>query len=361
MRRLLLIGLMFLAVIAVFGTGCQQDPELALCVGWVVGGSVDGYGLILKTEDGGTTWQRQGNSATVPDVFLEAVSAADDQNVWAVGGVSDADGSSYGTILHTTDGGETWTRQGDSATTPDVEFNGVVALDARNAWVVGTKGYILKTSDAGATWIEQQQDTFAGYLEGVYAYGENLFWAGGEAGSASAPPVIVHTSDGGNTWVRQGEGMLPDSTGIIDMHGAGPNTVWAVGTDQVCYLTTDGGENWVAKREHMPFSAHYNGVCAVDEQTAWVAVDYSVALFTPNAGDSWDMQSTPGVGRQPYNLKVTATHADTAWMTATSAGPGAIVHTDDGGINWVMQLRTDSAGLGDYTGLRGISIAGAAR
>ena len=90
-------------------------------------------------------------------------------------------------------------------------------------------------------------------------------------------------------------------------------------------------------------------------------MDYSGAWFTPNAGDTWIEQTTPGAGSYAVNLGVTATHHDTVWMTSGSATAGNIVRTLDGGENWVEVFRTDSAGLVGSTGLRGITFVGAAR
>jgi len=50
--------------------------------------------------------------------------------------VGDSSGG-YGTILHTTDGGVTWVRQGSPADIPNTNLLEVSAVDAQHAWVVG--------------------------------------------------------------------------------------------------------------------------------------------------------------------------------------------------------------------------------
>src|SRR5579871_4060645 len=55
----------------------------------------------------------------------------------------------YGTILRTTDGGATWTRQ------PTGTANGLCGIsfsDANTGTVVGERGTILHTTDGGLTW-----------------------------------------------------------------------------------------------------------------------------------------------------------------------------------------------------------------
>jgi len=72
-----------------------------------VGDPADGYGTILHTTDGGDTWERQGTAAEIPNVALGGVSAVDSNTAWIVGG-----NVSGGVIFYTTDGGNTWIPQG---------------------------------------------------------------------------------------------------------------------------------------------------------------------------------------------------------------------------------------------------------
>src|SRR5207237_770107 len=72
---------------------------------------------------------------------------------WAVGAV--------GTIVHTSDGGATWSGQDSGAN------NNLGALDFTDAltgWAVGDRGTILHTSDGGATWSGQDSGTLNGLL-----------------------------------------------------------------------------------------------------------------------------------------------------------------------------------------------------
>jgi hypothetical protein len=50
----------------------------------------------------------------------------------------------YGVILHTTDGGENWTRQGSPNTIPNVALSDIRAIDACSAWAVGSATVIMQ-------------------------------------------------------------------------------------------------------------------------------------------------------------------------------------------------------------------------
>lgn len=133
----------------------HQDGPIRGDVGWIVGDPSDGYGVILHTTNGGKNWTRQGSPITIPNVILNDILAIDACRAWAVGDVSD----NYAVILRTTDGGKTWTRCGSPRSVPDFSANGIGAVDSNIAWVVGSNGIIIHTIDGGKTWIQQASNT----------------------------------------------------------------------------------------------------------------------------------------------------------------------------------------------------------
>ena len=109
--------------------------------GWIVGDK----GLILTTTDGGANWQVQ-KAGT--DKALYNVDFRDSDYGFAVGG--------KGTILRTENGGETW--ETVRTTFPNT-FLCVNFTDDRNGFVVGYGGTILYSSDKGKTWTKQESKT----------------------------------------------------------------------------------------------------------------------------------------------------------------------------------------------------------
>jgi photosystem II stability/assembly factor-like uncharacterized protein len=129
--------------------------------GWVVGGR------IYKSTNGGQSWVEQ----FTPDQLLYSVSFADALNGWAVG---------WGpTLLHTTDGGQTWAPQFENAPT-NVIF-AVQALSPDVAWIAGANGLVAQTTDGGATW---QPESLPGggspALEALRFLDPDRGWVGGE-------------------------------------------------------------------------------------------------------------------------------------------------------------------------------------
>lgn len=130
--------------------------------GWIVGDK----GLIVATEDAGATWKTQ-NSGVTRALFN--VDFRDDYDGYAVGG--------GGTILRTEDGGKTWER----VTTPYAEtFKRIDFADDKNGWIVGHAGSILRSSDRGKTWVRQESRTKQD-LYGLFM-GKKYGWAVGAKG-----------------------------------------------------------------------------------------------------------------------------------------------------------------------------------
>lgn len=101
--------------------------------------AVGDRGTIVLSSDG-LNWQQ---SPAPVHATLTAVTFADANNGWAVG--HDA------TILHTTDGGKSWTLQNFQPQDSKPVLS-VLALDPQRAFAVGAYGLFLSTTDGGKTW-----------------------------------------------------------------------------------------------------------------------------------------------------------------------------------------------------------------
>jgi parallel beta-helix repeat protein len=305
--------------------------------GWVVGDPSDGYGTILCTTDGGSTWERQGSIGKIPNVNSDGVSAVDSNTAWVVGG-----NESCGVILYTTDGGNTWTRQGEGEI-PDVELLGVSAVDRNTAWAVGYNGTVLHTTDGGSTWEQQGGGTIPDVqLQGVCAVDHETAWVTGLPFDGYA--TIFHTTDGGDTWIRQGSAAeFPDGH-FLGVSAADSSNAWAVGGHtegtifpSFVFHTTDVGNTWVNQAPNDTAMGDANEVFAVDVNTAWMVQDHGNIFCTENGGEDWAKQECNSTFW--YLVGVSAIDADTAWVVGAGEGTagGRILHTTNGGDTWETQ------------------------
>jgi photosystem II stability/assembly factor-like uncharacterized protein len=148
--------------------------------------------LALATGQSARTWQPQSSGVTAR---LRGLTAASDTVAWASG--------LNGTILHTTNGGQTWTRQSIPGT-EQLDFRDIDAVDERTAYVLsigpGAASRIYKTSDGGVSWHLQ----FANGDPKAF-FDAMSFWDA-EHGLAVSDSVdgrfVVIRTENGSDWTR---------------------------------------------------------------------------------------------------------------------------------------------------------------
>lgn len=111
--------------------------------GWLVGDA----GLVLTTTGKTINWQVPGGEP--PDITNQF----DWQGVATVGDHVWIAGSPGSRILHSTDGGKSWSLQPTGQCLP---LYGLAFADSKHGWAVGALGTILATSDGGESWQKQR-------------------------------------------------------------------------------------------------------------------------------------------------------------------------------------------------------------
>lgn len=246
--------------------------------------AVGNFGLILLTNDGGTTWHAHSSGTLNP---LMSVSFADSLHGWIVG--------TGGTILRSDDGGNSWKIQPSGTKEHLLK---VYALSPTKAFVVGAFGTLLSTSDGGGTWSRQELPWEKliprvieenGYLEpnlnAVYFANDDQGWIVGEFG------LILQTRDGGRTWVSQNSG--PNLPQLFAVTFQGPNRGWAVGQAGTILETTDSGRHWT--KIEAATGVNLNGI-AMDNDRG-VIVGNGIVLASYDGGSTWKQKESVAQGR----------------------------------------------------------------
>ena len=149
-------------------------------------GYIAGYsGTVLRTRDGGNTWDAVYIGR---NELIRRLSFVDENTGWAVG--------HRGSIFHTGDAGLTWSVQKEL---PGIYLRDIDFSDHDNGWVVGHDANIWNTNDGGRTWRQQHLLGYRGRdvprLHGIYAINRDSAILVGEFG------VVAHTENGGNYWL----------------------------------------------------------------------------------------------------------------------------------------------------------------
>lgn len=208
---------------------------------------------IYKTIDGGKSWKLQFKSST-PKAFLDCMAFWNPKTGIAF---SDAvDGELF--ILKTTNGGETWNRIPQNQLPPAQPNEGsfaasgtcVTSYGASLAWI-GTgntvQPRVLFTSDGGQTWqtfpVPLDAGTGAGTASVIFRDAKHGMALGGDiAQPATSDSTAAITTDGGVTWKLVTNPPL-DSPVYGSAYIPGTQNVVAVGPGGVAF-SPDEGTSW---------------------------------------------------------------------------------------------------------------------
>lgn len=206
---------------------------------------------IYKTIDAGKTWTLQFKNED-PKAFLDAMSFWDANNGIVFG--DSVDGQLY--ILMTNDGGRVWTRVKTRSLPPALENEGAFAASGTNiavfgkshAWIgtgAASKARVLHTSDRGRTWRVADTPLASGPSSGIFSIAfrdaKHGVIAGGDyRKEQEAVDNLAITNDGGITWTLA-KGLSGFRSVVAYVHNT--KTLVAIGPSGGDY-STDDGRTW---------------------------------------------------------------------------------------------------------------------
>lgn len=204
-------------------------------------------------------------------------------------------------------------------------LNGTSFVNASTGTVVGNSGTILRTTNGGQSWVSQSSGT-GNNLNAVSFVDANTGTAVGDGGT------ILRTTNGGANWISQTSGTASNLHGVaFTSSGIGS----AVGDGGTLRRTTNGGSSWTA--QSAATSQPLFALSFTDANTGTVVGGSGIILRTTNGGSLWTVQPS-GTFSDLYG--VSFPHADTGTAVGMS---GTILRTTNGGATWNGQssLMTD--------------------
>lgn len=306
--------------------------HLSAQIAFAVGGTSDStgaYGKIVKTTDGGISWQTM---ETFAHDFLYTIHFVNN-SVGYVAGYN-------GLIMKTIDGGETWTVQNDSM--PNVIISDIHFYDENIGGAVGSSGLLMTTVDGGQTWAQRDLGVFY-YVSFIRYASPAVAYVGTDIYSGA----IYKTTDAGETWAidptfrpakyRVGE-FISATTGII--YGL---SLGNPGQDRSFYKTTDGGLTWTDSQIQNPEVGVINNMEFVNDTLGYFA-NYSVwnSQFyrSMDGGLNWQVDLNVPAGF--FDYKFFNPNSGIAFRPKNDP-KNEFYYTTDGGFNWQPGSVPDSS------------------
>jgi len=340
MKKLFNFSILLIVFAILFMGGCKKNndnPERKKYA-WAVGArDSTSYGTILFSNDGGDTWVRQGEgSPALKNIDLSDVWAIDENTVWAVG--------TDNHILKTTDGGQNWT----TVQAPNLPFgvglSSISIVNKSDIWISGSPGIVYHSADDGLSWTVFDTVFFQkGLMQGIWAISSQVVYvAGGVFTDRESSGFIARTLDGGTTW----ETVIPpdnyDRNEWIGVKATDENNVVVYGGKAHYTHTTDGGKTWVNDSLEAGGgggAADINCLTMLDKKTWWGALDLENIFITYDTGNTWNKQPSVGGGNM-FLVGIDAYDRNLALITGTGTGyipEGKIIKTNNGGDTWELK------------------------
>jgi photosystem II stability/assembly factor-like uncharacterized protein len=295
--------------------------------------AVGGGGAILRSE-GGVSWTEVSRHQI--SRFTRSISFSDSLNGW-IGGEGFTGTSTYGSIWHTTDGGDNWNEQNTGI---GAWINVVDFVDPMNGWAVGFDRTLIRSTNGGDLWSEQP----AGY--GIFDFD----FLDPQTGMGISYQTVWRSTDGGETWSQSSNAEWGELT---DIKMLSSDEAWIIGTRYspnylndtgIVAHTEDGGATW----DIQWFTGRrFQSIDFYDSDHGCIGAytnDFgSPFLYTTDGGETWNL---PAVWPTTEVYGISFTSPLEAWAIANS---GTICHTTDGGAAWDWESFITNAGFVDIT------------
>jgi len=278
--------------------------------GWAVGD----FGTILKTTDGGETWQKQNTGSTGWFSHIDVY----DENIVYVSGPNDD-------LIFTENGGETWIE----LSCPYIyqNFSDIEIVNPDTVWIGNSKGRIIGCFNKGETWFKSI-DGYSGSISSIESVGSKKIIALGSA----QPPIIKYSDDYGQSWENR---AINDSIGAVsDMVFADENTAYLVSTrygemaPYRVFKSTDAGETWFTQYL-VGFSNQWLKLDFVDANHGWSMTKVSLNR-TVDGGETWDNIPMPNI----YWWSLNSLSFVNRNIGFVAGYRGRILKTEDSGDSW---------------------------
>jgi photosystem II stability/assembly factor-like uncharacterized protein len=301
---------------------------------WIQQAGIDAtVGALVRSNDGGTTWQRLSNGPQQKQRIQSlAVDPRQPRTLYA--GTNRA-------VYKSVDGGSTWKPTALSS----VGFVWSLKMHPGLGDVyAGTDRGLFRSHDGGATWVRYSQG-----LEGATVAA--LAFSPSSAQTVYAAVVdfcerggVFKSVDAGSSWSFSGRGISALLVESVAVDPTNPNVLWVIAS-QVAFRSADRGRTW-ARVSPGPdggdSGAIQVAVDPLDGATVYLVLPDGTVRRTRDSGQSWETAGHLPTPPEQCSSVLLVIDPRTP-TTLYTAGVGA-AKSDDGGATWT-DLQGDPADM----------------
>ncbi|MDP4116709.1 MAG: YCF48-related protein [Bacteroidota bacterium] len=254
---------------------------------------------------------------------LNSVYFVDANTGWAAG--------NSGTIIRTTNGGNTWELQSSGV---KHNLNSVYFINGNTGWIAGDTNIILKTNNGGVTWFKQLDTTLLCHINSLSIPDGNNGWAVGRTIYYNIG-AIFHTRNGGAVWKLENL-MNEYETPLFGTYFLSGSIGWGVGGSGVIYKFKYLNDTLKSIKQVKATYANLTSVCFLNSSLGWASTDFGTIIKTvTGTADSaiWIEKQT--CTDKPLK-SIFFIDANNGWAVGGNymLNTGVIIKTTDGGESW---------------------------
>ncbi|WP_296698057.1 YCF48-related protein [Algoriphagus sp.] len=286
------------------------DLESVTWVNTLVGFAA-GENLLIKTSDGGLTWQE----IDIPKISrLNKIKFWDENLGFAVG--------VDGIVLKTSNGGGQWS-QINSPT--DSDLFSISFIDEKSLIIVGESGGIYKSLDLGTSWKSIASSVNSSLNEILFLNTEQGFIVGNNG-------ALLTTIDGGNSFSKKN---LPITNNLNSIAFSSDLIGYIVGESGIVLKTEDAGINWTTLNSGVTVELNQIDISLIDPRILVIIGDQATSIKSTNSGVSFS-KANLGAGNT-RNLKSLQFIPGTNQVTAVGQD-GYLINSANAGTSWATKL-----------------------
>jgi photosystem II stability/assembly factor-like uncharacterized protein len=252
----------------------------------------------------GQTWDNVNwSTTTLSQQDLLSVACVGNQYGWVAG--------THGVVLHTIDGGQTWSTQTSGATS---NLNSVRFGKFGFGVAAGDGGTLLVTADGGSHWTTAQTGATS-VLRGVAIAGSTVIVVGDGA-------TLLRSTDAGASW------SVASVSGAADLHGVAIDSA-----GHIALAVDTAGKVWRSDDLGAAFAldaalgAALDSVSIADDGTSALTVGAGGAIFVRDSRGTWQSGFSPTTADLHAALI-----EDPIWYAVGQAG--TLMSSHDHGATW---------------------------